>query len=152
MKRTIVAILALAPAALFAQTATPAQPSSTQFVQTSVLQPAPLAVIGSSSDRTKAATTSTQVSTGVTSPKLVHTVQIDHERATLTKAPGRDAVVVVSMTVDENGKPTNLKVLQSADEFMDQGVLEAVSQFRFQPAMLDGRPVAIPVTLDYHIQ
>jgi TonB family protein len=56
------------------------------------------------------------------------------------------------MTVDETGKPTNLKVLQSADEFMDQGVLEAVSQFRFQPAMLDGRPVAIPVTLDYHIQ
>jgi TonB family protein len=153
MKRTIVAILALAvPAVFHAQTATPAQPRSTQLVQTSELQPAPLALVSSAADRTTVATTPVRVSTGVIQPKLVRTVEVDHNRITLTKAPGRDALVVLSMTVDETGKPTNLKVVKSADRFMDEGVLEAVSQFRFQPALLDGQPVAIPVTLDYHIQ
>jgi TonB family protein len=153
MKRTIVAILALAvPAVFHAQTATPAQPRSTQLVQTSELQPAPLALVSSAADRTTVATTPVRVSTGVIQPRIIHTVEVDHNRIALTKAPGRDALVVLSMTVDEAGKPTNLKVVKSADRFMDQGVLDAVSQFRFQPATLDGQPVSIPVTLDYHIQ
>jgi len=151
MKRTLVAILALAPAALFAQSVTPAQPVSTPELQTRVVQPAALAAV-MSSDRTKAATTPVRVSTGVVAPKLVHTVNIDQQRATLTKAPGRDSVVVVAMTVDESGKPTDLKVVKSADPFTDKGVLDTVAQYRFTPGSLDGTPVAVPVTLEYTIK
>jgi hypothetical protein len=104
MKRTIVAILALAvPAVFHAQTATPAQPRSTQLVQTSELQPAPLALVSSAADRTTVATTPVRVSTGVIQPKLVRTVEVDHNRITLTKAPGRDALVVLSMTHKPEG-------------------------------------------------
>jgi TonB family protein len=152
MKRTIVAILALAPAALFAQTATPAQPSSTPVLQTSVSQPASLVAAKSSMDRTSVAKTPLQISTGVVAPKLVHSVEIDHQRATLTKVPGKDSVVVVSMLVDATGKPTNLKVVKSEDPFTDRGVLETVSQYRFQPGTLDGQATALPVTIEYTIK
>jgi len=152
MKRTIVAILALAPAALFAQTATPAQPSSTQVLQTSVSQPASLVAAKSSLDRASVAPAPVRISTGVTAPKILKSVEIDRQRATLTKIPGKDSVVVVAMTVDETGKPTNLKVVKSEDPFTDAGVLEAVSQYRFQPGTLDGRAMALPVTIEYTIK
>jgi TonB family protein len=105
-----------------------------------------------SSDRTTAAKTPVRISTGVVAPKLIHTVTIDQQRATLTKAPGRDSVVVVAMTVDESGKPTDLKVVKSADPFTDKGVLDTVAQYRFTPGSLDGTAVAVPVTLEYTIK
>jgi len=61
-------------------------------------------------------------------------------------------VVVVDLTVDESGKPTNLKVVKSADPFTDRGVLDAVSQYQFQPGTLDGTKVAVPVTIAYTIK
>jgi len=152
MKRTIVAILALAPAALFAQSATPAQPVSTQVLQSRVVQPAVFAAVSSPAAGPSTASTPVRISTGVISPKLLHTVEIDHQRATLTKSPGRDALVVVNLTVDETGKPTNLAVVKSQDPFIDKGVLDAVSQYRFQPGTLDGRAIAVPVSIEYVIK
>jgi TonB family protein len=153
MKRTIVAILALAAPALIAQTATQAQPVSTPVLQTRVVQPAIFASAAApAADPTKTATTPVRISTGVVAPKLVHSVDISRERATLTKVPGRDSVVVVDLTVDEKGKPTTLKVVKSADPFTDKGVLDAVSQYQFKPGTLDGTTVAVPVTIAYTIK
>jgi TonB family protein len=152
MKRTIVAILALVPAALFAQTVTPAQPSSTPVLQSRVSQPASLVAVENSFDRPSVAPTPVKISTGVVAPKLLHAVEIDHVRATLTKLPGQDSLVVVAMTVDATGKPTNLKVVKGQNAFMDQGVLDTVSQYRYQPGTLDGRAVAVPVTINYTIK
>lgn len=152
MMRTIVAILALAPAALFAQTAAPAQPSSAPVLQSMVRQPASLAAVKTSLDRTSVASTPVKVSTGVIAPKILHTVAVDQYHATLTKFPGQDSVVVVSMMVDTTGKPTNLKVVKSQNPFMDERVLEALSQFRFQPGTLDGQEIALPVTIEYTIK
>jgi TonB family protein len=153
MKRTIAAILAIAPVFAYAQTAkSPAQPSSTPVLQSSVEQPAALAVMKSAVDNTASISSPIRISTGVVEPKLLHTVDIDHTRATLTKLPGQDSHVVVSLVVDANGKPTNLKVVKSENPFVDAGVVEAVSQYVFQPAQLNGKAIAVPVTIDYTIQ
>jgi len=153
MKRTIVAILALAAPALIAQTASQAKPVSTPVLQTRVAQPAIFASAAApAAAPTKVATTPVRISTGVVAPKLVHTVEINRERAMLTKIPGRDSLVVVEMTVSEVGKPTALKVVKSADPFTDQGVLDAVSQYQFTPGTLDGTNVAVPVTIAYTIK
>jgi TonB family protein len=52
--------------------------------------------------------------------------------------------VLVTMIVDENGLPTNLRVIESAGEILDRAVLEAVSRWHFEPARLAGVAVKHP--------
>jgi TonB family protein len=55
---------------------------------------------------------------------------------------------VVSLTVDADGKPSDLKIVQSVNPIMDKNVLAAVSQYRFTPGTLDDQPTAVPVSLE----
>jgi TonB family protein len=56
------------------------------------------------------------------------------------------------MVVDETGKPTNLKIVQSSDSLLDAHVLSAVEQYRWQPGSVSGRIVAVPVNLHITVQ
>jgi TonB family protein len=51
--------------------------------------------------------------------------------------------VAVSLVVDGQGQPTNLRVVESAGQILDDAVLKAVSGWRFQPAMKDGVKVSV---------
>jgi len=53
----------------------------------------------------------------------------------------------VSITVDDKGVPSDLKVLQSVNPVIDKRILDAVQRYRFTPSMLDGTPIARQVTL-----
>jgi TonB family protein len=147
MKRTIAAILALAPAMLLAQTKTPAQPSSTPILQFALLQPVAFADL-KSTDNASAKTTSVRVSTGVVPPQLAKSVVLGAGQPR-THILAASRTVVLEMTVDEAGKPTNLHVVESADPILDEKVLAAVSQFRYKPGTLNGQPAAVPVKLKY---
>jgi TonB family protein len=142
MKRTLVAILALSPVFAFAQTNSPAQPRSTQLA--AAYAPANLPA-ASSADR--AATASTiRVSTGVTPPHVVHTVNFVAGFA--AQRSNADQHVVVSLDVDATGTPSNLAIVKSAGPALDKAVLATVGQYRFKPGTLDGQPTAVPVRLD----
>ncbi len=52
-------------------------------------------------------------------------------------------LVVVDMIVTEDGTPTDLRILESAGEVLDQAVLEAVKAWRFEPATKQGIKVKI---------
>ncbi len=146
MTRTIVAILALSPAMLFAQAHVPAQPSSTPVLHASLLQPAALV---SEKSENGAAPGSLRISTGVVAPKLVSSVSISSTSANHVVAIDRK--VVVEMTVSESGKPCDLKVVESADPAMNDNVIAAVSRFQYKPGTLDGTPAAVPVRLEITI-
>jgi TonB family protein len=150
MTRTIAAILALTPGVLFAQAHTPAQPSSTPVLQSALLQPVAFAA-NKASDNAPANNSTLRVSTGVVAPQLVHQVELAAIEPSSTMLPG-DHTVVVEMTIDETGKPTNLHIVQPFTPVIDQHVLEAVSQFRYKPGTLNGQPTAFPVKLHYTIQ
>ncbi len=147
MMRTLVAILAVSPALAFAQTTQPAQPRSTPVLSSTLLQPALLhaAVVA---DRT-AKSSALPVSTGVVAPRILHTVSFIVPNDAISKRiASTEQRVVVNMTVDETGKPTNLSVARSASPTIDQQVLATVSQYRYQPGMLDGQPTSVPVKLE----
>jgi TonB family protein len=150
MTRTIVAILALAPAMLLAQTKTPAQPSSTPVLEAALLQPVAFADL-KSSDNASANTRSVRVSTGVVAPQLVQSVALGAGEAH-THILAATRTVVLEMTVDTTGKPTNLRIAQPVDPTLDKKVLAAVSQFRYKPGTLNGVPAAVPVRLNYVIE
>jgi len=150
MTRTIAAILALAPAMLLAQTKTPAQPSSTPILQAALLQPVAFADL-KSSDNAAANTGSVRVSTGVVAPQLVRSVDLGAGQPR-THVLAVTRTVVLEMTVDTAGNPTNLRIVQPVDPALDQKVLAAVSQFHYKPGTLNGLPAAVPVRLRYVIQ
>ncbi len=56
--------------------------------------------------------------------------------------------VLVYLQVDEKGRPTHIRVLRGIGMGLDEKAIEAVSQYRFKPAMEDGRPVAIEMNVD----
>jgi TonB family protein len=145
--RTMLAILAISPVMLHAQVKSSAQPESTPVLQSRNVQPAVFADV-------KAADTSVprsiRISTGVTPPKLIHSVDVDQDH--LPANAGGTRIVTVEMTVDENGKPTNVTVAKSADLYTDAGVVKAVNQYRYQPATLDGNAVPMAVKLHVTIQ
>jgi TonB family protein len=146
----MLAILALSPVMLHAQVKSPAQPGSTPVLQSSNIQPVAFAAV-KSLDSASVSSTPVRISTGVTPPVLVSStgLHLDHLSPIRT---GADRIVTVAMVVDRSGKPSNLKVVKSTDVFSDQGVLEAVSGYRFKPASLNGTAVPMEVTLNVDIK
>jgi hypothetical protein len=149
MRKVIVAILALTPMLLHAQANSPAQPQSTTAPSTLQSKLEPKAFRAPESDPGAAVTTTPiRISTGVTAPKLVHTINVESASDYVRNPIVADRKVVVAMTVDATGKPFDLKLLQSLGPAMDKNILTAVSQYRFKPGTLDGAPTAIPVNLE----
>jgi TonB family protein len=147
MRKVILAALALSPTLLHAQANSPTQPlsSPTPIIQSQLNQPTELA----SSDVNNTATlTDARVSTGVISPKLLHSVRISTEGDLTASLSNFERVAIVDMVVDEDGKPSDLKVAKSLGANVDKNVLAAVSQFRFKPGTLDNQPTAVPVELE----
>lgn len=57
-------------------------------------------------------------------------------------------VVVISMIVNEEGVPVDVKVVRSIGHGLDEKALDAARQYRFTPAMRDGKPVAVRITME----
>jgi TonB family protein len=149
MKRTMLAILAISPLMMHGQVKSSAQPGSTPTLESSNVRPAALAGIKSADH--SASPTAVRISSGVTAPVLVHTVDVDREHILGADAT-EERVVRVAMTVDASGKPTDLKVIQSTDKFTDQAILAAASQYRYKPATLNGSAVPMEMTVNFRIE
>ena len=145
-RSVLLAALALSTSLIPAQAASPAHIAIPNVVLARAVAPA---MYNAASE---AALGPLRVSTGVVAPKLIKSAGLP-AIAGLSEAfiPG-DTTVVVSLTVDAKGKPTNVAIEQGFGPVVDQEVLKAVSQFRFEPGTLDGQPFALPVRLQVVIQ
>jgi TonB family protein len=148
MKRTMLAILALSSVAAFAQTKSPAQPESTPVLQSANVQPA---LFAATNGAAAAAATPVRVSTGVVAPVLVHQVNLTANPA-VPEGYVKNRTVGLSLVVDATGKPTNIKVVESAGTITDNEVVNAVSEYRYKPATLDGQAIPVDVNLNVTIQ
>ena len=80
---------------------------------------------------------------GIPVPVAVVTPRVSSEYAGST--------VEIEFTVNTSGKPTELSVKSSPDEALSVAVVDAVKQWRFTPANLNGAPVATKVVLPVKI-
>jgi protein TonB len=90
--------------------------------------------------------------TGRPSPAvLIHSVEPQYPaEARATKSGG---AVIVGITVDTQGLPQNLQIVQSRGAALDQSALNAVSQYRFKPAHdATGTPVEMRVNVEVKFQ
>lgn len=61
------------------------------------------------------------------------------------------ARVELQFVVDAQGRPAGISIVSSPDRELGLQVVDAVKQWRFQPAEVDGKPVATKVALPVNI-
>jgi TonB family protein len=80
-------------------------------------------------------------------PVLVHSVEAEFsDEARRNKYQG---ICVIQIIIDAQGMPQNPRVVRSLGMGLDEKAIEAVKQYRFKPAMKDGKtPVAVRMNIE----
>ncbi len=87
---------------------------------------------------------------GVSAPVVIYSVEPEFsEEARKAKVAGN---VLVAIIVDANGHPQNVRVIRGIGMGLDEKAVEAVRQYRFKPAMMNGKPVAVELNFDVNFQ
>jgi periplasmic protein TonB len=82
---------------------------------------------------------------GVTPPRVTHQVNPEYSGTRGVRVTG---AVLIGLTVTSRGLPKDVHVVKSLEKDVDQSALDAVKQWRFDPARKDAKPVAVHVTLE----
>jgi protein TonB len=81
----------------------------------------------------------------VKKPEILHRVSPAYpESARRARVQG---AVILEAIIDERGNVTSVRVVRGLPMGLEQSAIQAVSQWKFQPAMLDNRPVAVYFSL-----
>ncbi|HXW92586.1 MAG TPA: energy transducer TonB [Terriglobales bacterium] len=87
-----------------------------------------------------------RVGGGVSAPRPVFTPDPEYsEEARKAKYQG---TCVLWMIVGPDGKPRDIKVARTLGLGLDEKAIEAVKQWKFEPAMKDGQPVAVQINVE----
>src|SRR5579871_2055784 len=98
------------------------------------------------------ATTSRPVSTGVTSPRLVHSQPISIPSNEVASSMAGPATIELKVKLDETGTPTAVQVTHSLNRQTDSRIINAVRQFRWTPAVLDNQTIPFDLNLIVTVQ
>ena len=83
-------------------------------------------------------------------PKLIY--QVDPEFSEEARKAKFSGNVQVYLVVDVNGNPTHVRVVRPIGMGLDEKALEAVRQYKFKPAMNNGKPVPVDLYIDVNFQ
>src|SRR5208283_3226291 len=126
-----------------------------RILATSLLLPSlllPAAVKASTPvDDASASTPDVRVSTGVTAPELLGADHLTIPMDGAERLIPAGAQVGLTLTVDENGRPENVKVVKSVNALWDTRVVDAISLSRFKPATVDDEATPIDLNLTVNI-
>ncbi|HEY7171238.1 MAG TPA: energy transducer TonB [Vicinamibacterales bacterium] len=86
---------------------------------------------------------------GMTAPRKVVDVPPNYPEIALRTR--KDGIVIVEATIDERGNVIAAHVLRPAP-LLDEAALAAVRQWKFTPAMLNGEPVPVVMTVTVNFQ
>ena len=87
---------------------------------------------------------------GVSAPIVLSKTEPEYsEEARKAKYQG---TVVLTIVVDAQGMPKNIKVIRPLGLGLDEKAIEAVQKWRFRPAMKDGKPVNVQATVEVNFR
>jgi len=90
------------------------------------------------------------LASGVTAPiPLVHPEAEYTEEARKARNQGD---CIISVIVDAQGMPQNPRVVRGLGMGLDQKAIEAVNKYRFKPAMKNGEPVPVGITVQVNFR
>ena len=83
---------------------------------------------------------------GVSAPRAIYRPDPEYsEEARKAKYQG---TVILGLIVDSSGRPRGLKVEHGLGMGLDEKALEAVRNWKFEPAEKDGKPVAVAISVE----
>ena len=86
----------------------------------------------------------------VTRPVVLYREEPDYsDEARKARLQG---VVTIYIEVNERGLPQNLRILRPLGMGLDEKAIEAVRRWKFEPAMKDGRAVAVQVYVEVNFR
>ena len=83
-----------------------------------------------------------RIGRGVSAP-----IPILTPKAPFPKKHQLEGVCLISLIIDANGMPQYPRVTRSLSPEMDKSALEAVERYRFKPALKDGQPVPVEMSI-----
>ena len=83
---------------------------------------------------------------GITPPKVTH--QVSPKPDSGAQGFRVSGVVLIGLVVSSHGLPVNVHIVRSVDNDIDQSAMEAVRQWRFEPARKGDKPVAVRLTIE----
>jgi periplasmic protein TonB len=87
-----------------------------------------------------------KVGGGISAPQAISTPDPEYtEEARTAKTQG---TCVLWLIVDDKGVPRNIRVVRGLGFGLDAKAIQAVQQWRFQPAVKDGRPVNVQISVE----
>jgi TonB family protein len=87
---------------------------------------------------------------GVTTPRPTYRVEPRYtDDARAAKLQGS---VLLSVVINEQGRPEEIKVTRSLDPGLDERAIEAVQQWQFTPGTKDGSPIAVTAAVEVNFR
>jgi len=87
-----------------------------------------------------------RVGGGVSAPRVSYSP--DPEYSDEARRAKYQGTCVLSLTVGPDGLPRDIRIARSLGMGLDEKAIEAVQQWRFQPALKDGKPVAVAINVE----
>lgn len=86
---------------------------------------------------------------GITPPRIIKQVNPTYPTNRGVRAVGS---VIIALVVSSKGLPKNPHVVKGLDKDLDESAVEAVKEWRFEPAQKNSKPVAVRVSvqLQFH--
>jgi len=87
-----------------------------------------------------------KVGGGISAPQAISTP--DPQYTEEARTAKRQGTCVLWLIVDQQGHPRDIRVVRGLGFGLDARAIEAVKQWRFQPAMKDGHPVNVQISIE----
>lgn len=83
---------------------------------------------------------------GITAPKAVFAPDPKYDKQ--ARKGKHQGTCVLSMIVGPDGLPRDIRVTRAIGKGLDEKAVEAVQKWKFEPAIKDGRPVAVAINVE----
>ncbi len=88
----------------------------------------------------------------VTPPVVLKSSEAEFPKSAHNAKVGFSAIVLVHLIVDGQGMPHEVHISRSYNPDFDAEAIKAIKQYRFKPAMHQGRPVAVTLTIEVNFK
>ncbi len=88
----------------------------------------------------------------ISAPVVLHSVMAEYSDE--ARRANYQGVCLISLIVDAQGNPQNIRVVRALGMGLDAKAIEAIRQYKFKPAMKDGTtpvPVQITIEVDFRL-
>ena len=87
---------------------------------------------------------------GVSAPQVIYSV--DPEFSDEARRAKYQGICVVSLIVDAQGNPQEIRIARALGMGLDEKAIEAVKQYKFKPAYYQGHPVPVMINIEVNFR